>query len=102
MPPNTRLQTLLDRCPLGEEDCHNIAVIFHALSAARQQYILDNWDTYIIEMVVVRKEVDTANRALLEEAVEMIGTLKDAKNAQDAEMRLEKFKKQKKTRLELE
>ena len=102
MPPNTRLQTLLDRCPLGEEDCHNIAVIFNALSPSRQQYILDNWDTYIVDMVMVRKEVDAANRALLEEAVEMIDTLKDAKNAHDAEMRLEKFRKQKRTRLELE
>lgn len=99
---NSRLQTLLDRCPLGEEDCHNIAVIFSALSPARQQYILDNWDTYIVEMVMVRKEIDAANRALLEEAIEMIDTLKDAKNAHDAEMRLEKFKKQKQTRIELE
>jgi hypothetical protein len=53
-------------------------------------------------MVMVRKEIDAANRSLLEEAVEMIDTLKDAKNAHEAEMRLEKFKKQKQTRLELE
>lgn len=99
---NTRLQTLLDRCPLGEEDCHNISVIFHALSEERQQFILDNWDTYIVEMVMVRKEVDAANRSLLEEAIEMIGTLKDAKNARDAEHLIEKFKKQKLTRIELE
>lgn len=51
---------------------------------------------------MVRKEIDAANRALLEEAIEMIDTLKDAKNAHDAEMRLEKFKKQKQTRIELE
>jgi hypothetical protein len=102
MPHNHRLKTLLDRCPLGDEDCHNIAVIFSALSPDRQQYILDNWETYIVEMVMVRKEIDAANRALLEEAVEMIDTLKDAKNAHDAEMRLEKFKKQKLTRIELE
>lgn len=102
MPPNTRLQKLLDRCPLGEEDCHNISVIFSVLSETRQQHILDHWETYIVEMVMVRKEVDAANRSLLEEAVEMIDTLKDAKNAHDAEMRLERFRKQKQTRLELE
>jgi hypothetical protein len=53
-------------------------------------------------MVMVRKEVDSANRALLEQAVEMIDTLKDAKNAHEAEMLLAKFKKQKQTRLELD
>ncbi len=53
-------------------------------------------------MVMVRKEVDSANRALLDEALEMIDTLKDAENAHDAEMRLEKFRKQKQTRLELD
>jgi hypothetical protein len=99
---NTRLQTLLDRCPLSHEDCHNIGVIFTALTPERQQYILDNWDTYIVEMIMVRKEIDRANKALLEEAIEMIDTLKDAKNAHEADMRLQKFIKQKQTRLELE
>lgn len=99
---NARLQILLDRCPLGDEDCHNIAVIFHALSPEKQQYILDNWDNYIVDMVMVRKEIDAANRSILEEAFEMIDTLKDAKNARDADMLVEKFKKQKATRIELE
>jgi hypothetical protein len=99
---NARLQTFLDRCPLSQEDCHNIAVIFAALTPVRQQYILDHWDSYIAEMIMARKEVDAANKALLEEALEMIDTLKDAKNAHEAEMMLAKFKKQKQTRLELE
>jgi predicted metal-dependent hydrolase len=99
---NTRLQLLLERCPLSQEDCHNIAVIFGALTPERQQHVLDHWDIYILEMVMVRKEVDSANRALLEEAVEMIDTLRDAQNAHEAEMLLQKFIKQKQTRLELE
>ncbi len=99
---NTRLQLLLERCPLSREDCHNIAVIFAAFTPERQQHILDHWDSYILEMVMVRKEVDSANRALLEEAVEMIDTLRDAQNAHEAEMLLQKFIKQKQTRLELE
>ena len=99
---NTRLQTLLDRCPLSREDCHNIAVIFSALTPERQQYILDNWETYIAEMIMVRKEIDAANKSLLDEAVEMIDTLKDAQNAHEADMLLQKFIKQKQTRLELE
>ena len=99
---NTRLQTLLARCPLSREDCHNIAVIFSALTPERQQYILDNWETYIAEMIMVRKEIDAANKSLLDEAVEMIDTLKDAQNAHEADMLLQKFIKQKQTRLELE
>jgi hypothetical protein len=87
---------------LSAEDRHNIAVIFDALTPHKQSHILENWDTYIVEMVMVRKEIDSANRALMEEAIEMIDTLKDAKNAQEAEMLLRKFKKQKETRLELE
>lgn len=99
---NVRLQTLLGRSPLSEEDRHNIMVIFEAIHPHKQQHILENWDTYIVEMVMARKEVDSANRALLEEAIEMIDTLKDAKSAQEAEMRLEKFRKQRQTRLELD
>ena len=99
---NTRLQTLLDRCPLSREDCHNIAVIFSALTPERQQYILDNWENYIAEMIMVRKEIDAANKSLLDEAVEMIDTLQDAQNAHEADMLLQKFIKQKQTRLELE
>jgi hypothetical protein len=99
---NVRLRTLLERSPLSAEDRHNIAVIFEALTGEKQHQILENWDVYIVEMVMVRKEVDSANRALLEEAIEMIDTLKDAKNAHEAEMLLDKFKKQKQTRLELD
>ncbi len=99
---NTRLQTLLDRCPLSQEDCHNIAVIFNALTPERQQYVLDNWDKYLIEMVMTRKEVDAANKALIDETFELMDTLADAKNAHEADMRLQKFIKQKQTRLELE
>jgi hypothetical protein len=99
---NTRLKALLDRCPLGEEDCHNIGVIFSALTPERQQYILDNWDTYIVEMVMLRKEIDKANRLLLEETLEVLDTIKDAKTAQEAEMKIAKYLKQKQTRLELE
>lgn len=99
---NTRLQTLMDRCPLSKEDCHNIAVIFNVLTSNRQQYILDNWESYIAEMIMVRKEIDSANKALLDEAIEMLDTLKDAENAHEADMKLQKFIKQKQTRLELE
>ncbi len=99
---NTRLRTLLERSPLSAEDRHNIMVIFEALNEEKKHHILENWDIYIVEMVMVRKEVDSANRALLDEALEMIDTLKDAKNAHDAEMRLEKFRKQKQTRIELD
>jgi hypothetical protein len=99
---NTRLQTLLDRCPLSQEDCHNIAVIFSALTPTRQQYILDHWDKYLLEMVMMRKEADAANKALIEETFELMDTLEDAKNAHEADMLLQKFIKQKQTRLELE
>jgi hypothetical protein len=51
---------------------------------------------------MVRKEIDRANKNLLDEALEMIDTLKDAENAHEADMLLQKFIKQKQTRLELE
>lgn len=72
------------------------------MTPERQQHILDNWEIYIAEMIMVRKEIDRANKALLDEALEMIDTLKDAETAHEAEMRLQKFIKQKQTRLELE
>ena len=99
---NARLLTLLERCPLSQEDCHNIAVIFDALTPERQYHILENWDKYLIEMIMVRKEIDAANKMLLDEALEMIDTLKDAQTVHEAEARLAKFKKQKQTRIELE
>lgn len=99
---NSRLLTLLERSPLSDEDRHNIMVIFDALTESRKYHILENWDTYIIEMIMVRKEIDSANKSLLDEAIEMIDTLKDAKNAHEAQMRLEKFRKQKQIRLDLE
>lgn len=99
---NTRLNTLLERSPLSQEDRYNITVIFDALTPERQYKILDHWDHYIIEMVMVRKEIDSANRALLEESIEMIDTLADAKNAHEAQMQLQKFIGQKQTRIELD
>jgi hypothetical protein len=99
---NTRLRTLLERSPLSAEDRHNIMVIFAALNPEKQHHILEHWEGYIVEMVMVRKEIDSANRSLLEEAIEMIDTLKDAQSAHEAEMRLARFIKQKQTRLELD
>ena len=51
---------------------------------------------------MLRKEVDKANKALLEEAIEVLDTLKDAKNAHEAEMKIAKFLQQKQIRAELE
>ncbi len=99
---NTRLTALLERSPLSPEDRHNIAIIFNALNPEKQYHILDNWDTYIIEMVMVRKEIDQANRALLEEAVNILDTLKDAKNAGEAERKIAEFRRQKQVRAELD
>ncbi len=99
---NVRLITLLERSPLSVEDRHNIAVIFEALTPERQYRILDNWEHYIIEMVMVRKEIDQANRALLEEAVDILDTLKDAQNAQEAERKIAEFRNQKQVRMELD
>lgn len=99
---NARLTTLLERSPLSQEDRHNIATIFHALTPEKQYYILDNWDTYIIEMVMVRKEIDQSNRALLDEAASILDTLKDAKNAGEAERKIAEFRRQKQVRMELD
>lgn len=99
---NARLRMLLERSPLSEEDRHNIMVIFDALGSERQYEILEHWDKYIVDIVMMKKEVESANRALLDEALELIDTLHDAKNLHDAETRYEKFLKQKQTRLALD
>lgn len=52
---NTRLQLLLERAPITDEDRHNISRIFSVLSLEKQENIISNWDAYIVKFVSVKQ-----------------------------------------------
>ena len=57
MVQNTRLQLLLERAPITDEDRHNISRIFSILSPSRQSDLLADWDGYIIRFVAIRNQL---------------------------------------------
>ncbi len=54
---NTRLQLLLERAPITEEDRHNISRIFAILSPERQSQLISDWDGYIVRFVAIRNQL---------------------------------------------
>ena len=57
MMQNTRLQLLLERAPITDEDRHNISRIFAVLSAERQVSLISDWDGYITRFVAIRDQL---------------------------------------------
>lgn len=57
MMQNTRLQLLLERAPITDEDRHNISRIFAILSQSRQIEVLSDWDGYIARFVAIRDQI---------------------------------------------
>ena len=51
---NTRLQLLLARAPITDEDRNNISRIFDVLSHEKQVSLLSDWDAYITRFVAIR------------------------------------------------
>lgn len=99
---NFRLQILLERAPLTEEDKHNIGIIFDALSFSRQQYILDHWDEHLGKLICMRKELDDV---YLQEAVNTLkqaNTLLDEAIVREQEKEAYKAHKKQEIRHELE
>lgn len=54
---NTRLQLLLERAPITDEDRHNISRIFSILSPERQSQLISDWDGYITRFVAIRNQL---------------------------------------------
>ncbi len=99
---NFKLQILLERTPLRDEDKHNISVIFSALSLERQANILDNWEHYIWKIVRVRKEIEERQAKEFLEWLGTINTLLDEAIIREQEKENYKQQKKKETRAELE
>jgi hypothetical protein len=99
---NFKLQILLERTPLRDEDKHNISVIFSALSFERQAHILDHWEDYISQIVVVRKQIEDRQAHEFIEWLGAINTLLDEALIREEEKENYKKMKRKEVRAELE
>lgn len=99
---NFRLQILLDKSPLTEEDKYNICIIFEALSFSRQQEILDKWDTYMLGFLKIRKELDEAYLREAHDTIKQANTLLDEALIREQEKEAYKAHKKQEIRHELE
>ncbi len=99
---NFKLQILLERTPLRDEDKHNITVIFSALSLERQSNILDNWEYYIDKIVLAHKEIEDRQAKEFLQGLDTINTLLDEAIIREQEKEAYKEQKKQETRAELE
>lgn len=99
---NTRLQLLLERSPITDEDRHNISRIFAVLSSERQSQIISDWDGYITRFIAIRNQLqeDEARRFL--SGLQVIDTLLDEAIARENEQQDKKNANKKQVRAELE
>ncbi|MBC7498593.1 hypothetical protein H7170_03015 [Candidatus Gracilibacteria bacterium] len=102
MMQNTRLQLLLERAPITDEDRHNISRIFVVLSSERQTALISDWDGYIIRFVAIRNQLleEEARRFL--SGLQAIDILLDEAIAREGEKQREKDQNKKQVRRELE
>lgn len=102
MMQNTRLQLLLERAPITDEDRHNISRIFAILSSERQAALISDWDRYIIRFISIRDQlVETDARRFLS-GLQAIDILLDEVIAREAEKQAERDHNKKQVRAELE
>lgn len=99
---NFKLQILLERTPLKEEDKHNISVIFSALSLERQAHILDHWETYIAKIIQARTTIEERQAQEFLSGLNTINTLLDEAIIREREKEAYKAHKKAEIRAELE
>lgn len=99
---NTQLLTLLERTPISEEDRHNVAVIFSALSYERQMTILDKWELYASRIIALRESLDRKQELALIDALKQTNTLLDQAILKEQEQKEQKKHQAQKIREELE
>jgi Na+/phosphate symporter len=99
---NFKLQILLERAPLRDEDKHNISVIFSALSLERQSHILDNWELYIAKIVQARAQIEERQAREFLAGLKTINTLLDEAIIREQEKEAYKETKKREIRAELE
>ncbi len=99
---NTRLQLLLERAPITEEDRHNISRIFSILSPERQSQLISDWDGYIIRFVAIRNELIEEEARKFLSGLNAIDTLLDETLIRESEKEYQKNENKKQIRAELE
>ena len=102
MMQNTRLQLLLERAPITDEDRHNISRIFAVLSSERQTALISDWDGYIIRFITIRDQLAEAEARRFLSGLQAIDILLDEAIAREAEKQAEKDHNKKQVRRELE
>jgi hypothetical protein len=85
MMQNTRLQLLLERAPITDEDRHNISRIFTVLSTERQIALLSDWDGYIARFVAIREQLLESEARRFLSGLQAIDVLLDEAIAREAE-----------------
>ncbi len=102
MMQNTRLQLLLERAPITDEDRHNISRIFAVLSTERQMALISDWDGYITRFVAIRDQLLEQEARRFLSGLQAIDILLDEAIAREAEKQAEKDHNKKQVRRELE
>lgn len=102
MVQNTRLQLLLERAPITDEDRHNIARIFSILSASRQSELLADWDGYITRFVAIRNQLQEAEARRFLSGLQAIDILIEEATLRENEKETQKNEQKKQVRAELE
>ncbi len=99
---NTRLQLLLERAPITDEDRHNISRIFAILSSERQSQIISDWDGYIIRFVSIRNQLIEEEARRFLSGLQAIDVLLDEAILREEEKQHQKNENKKQIRAELE
>ncbi len=99
---NTRLQLLLERAPITDEDRHNISRIFAVLSSERQTALISDWDGYIIRFIAIRDQLVEAEARRFLSGLQAIDILLDEAIARESEKQAERDHNKKQVRRELE
>ena len=99
---NTRLQLLLERAPITDEDRHNISRIFAVLSHSRQIELLSDWDGYIARFVAIRDQLIESEARRFLSGLQSIDILLDEAIAREAEKQSIKTEHRNQVRAELD
>jgi hypothetical protein len=102
MVQNTRLQLLLERAPITDEDRHNIARIFSILSTSRQSELLADWDGYITRFVAIRNQLQEEEARRFLSGLQAIDILIEEATLRENEKETQKNEQKKQVRAELE
>ncbi len=99
---NTRLQLLLERAPISDEDRHNISRIFTILSSERQAALISEWDEYISRFIAIRDQIFEEEARKFLSGLQAIDIILDEAITREAEKQSERDHNKKQVRAQLE